>query len=133
MDVTPHSLGVETAGGFCQHLIRRNAPIPTEQSRIFTTASDGQQSVMLKICQGESKSYPDNDPLGVIELLGLRNAPRGAVKIAVTFIIDASGVLDVSAVDVGTGMQQSIRVNLLGGADDQAIAEMQARQQRLMQ
>ena len=133
MDVTPHSLGVETAGGFCQHLIRRNAPIPTEQSRIFTTASDGQQSVMLKICQGESKSYEENQPLGVIELLGLRSAPRGAVKIAVTFIIDASGVLDVSAVDVATGTQQSIRINLLGGADDAAIARMQARQQQLMQ
>lgn len=133
MDVTPHSLGLETAGGFCQHLIRRNAPIPTEQSRIFTTASDGQESVILKICQGESKSYPENQPLGIIELLGLRRAPRGAVKIAVTFMIDASGVLDVSAVDVATGTQQSIRINLLGGADDRAIAEMQARQQRLMQ
>lgn len=133
MDVTPHSLGLETAGGFCQHLIRRNAPIPTEQSRIFTTASDGQDSVVLKICQGESKSYPENQPLGLIELLGLRSAPRGAVKIAVTFIIDASGVLDVSAVDVATGTQQSIRINLLGGSDDAAIAKMQARQQRLMQ
>ena len=81
MDVTPHSLGIETVGGYCQHLIRRNAPIPTEQSRVFTTANDNQDSVCIRICQGEQRVYENNQTLGEIELQGLRSAPRGEVKI----------------------------------------------------
>ncbi|MEM9074707.1 MAG: Hsp70 family protein [Myxococcota bacterium] len=133
MDVTPHSLGIETAGGYCQHLIRRNAPIPTEQARVFSTASDGQDSVVVRICQGEERAYAENQALGEIELRGLRSAPRGSVRIDVTFILDASGVLAVKAVDADTGQAQSIQINLKGGADDAAIEEMRARQQRLMQ
>ncbi|MEM1414864.1 MAG: Hsp70 family protein [Myxococcota bacterium] len=132
MDVTPHALGIETAGGYCQHLIRRNVPVPVEQSRIFTTAADDQESVAVRICQGEGMLFDDNQPLGEIELRDLRAAVRGAVKIDVTFIMDASGTLEVKAVDVGTGRAQQIRVQLLGGADDAAIEAMRARQQRLV-
>ena len=132
MDVTPHSLGLETAGGYTQHLIRRNAPIPSEQSRVFTTASDGQDSVRVRICQGEERAFLENQALGEIELLELRPAPRGEVKIDVTFIIDASGTLAVKARDVDTGRAQEIQINLLGGADDDEIERMRQRQQQLV-
>jgi len=129
MDVTPHSLGIQTAGGFCQHLIRRNAPIPAEQTRVFTTGMDGQDSVHIGFCQGEDRRYGANDPLGEVQLTGLRSARRGQIKIEVTFMIDASGTLDVKAVDLDTGKVQSTRVALLGGASDEEIEAMRRRQQ----
>ena len=132
MDVTPHSLGVEMAGGYCQKLIHRNAPIPTEQSQTFTTARDGQGAVRVRVCQGEQQLFAGNEPLGEVELSGLREAARGAVKINVTFMLDASGTLSVSAVDEDTGVRQAIQINLLGGADDDAIAAMAARQDELV-
>lgn len=132
MDVTPHSLGIETAGGYCQQLIRRNAPIPAEQSRVFTTASDGQQVVVVRVSQGEERVFGENQALGEIMLSGLRDAPRGEVQIDVAFILDASGTLDVRAVDVATGREQSIRINLLGGASDADIDAMRERQSRLL-
>ncbi|MCB9612950.1 MAG: Hsp70 family protein [Sandaracinus sp.] len=132
MDVTPHSLGIETVGGYCQHLIRRNAPIPSEQGRVFGTASDGQQVVTVRICQGESRVFKENELLGEVELSGLRAAPRGHVKIDVTFLLDASGTLDVRAIDADTGAQQTIRINLAGGADDADIARMMQRQRALL-
>ncbi len=128
MDVTPLSLGLETVGGYCQHLIRRNTPIPTEQSRIFSTAQDGQSEVEVRICQGDSRTYSDNQALGAVLMTGLRDAARGAVRIEVTFILDASGTLDVRAVDVDTGAVQSTRIDLLGGVSEDEIAAMQARQ-----
>ena len=131
MDVTPHSLGIETAGGFSQPLIRRNAPIPTEHTRVFTTAADGQDSVVVRICQGEEKLFADNEALGEIELFGLRSGVRGRVKIEVTFMLDASGVLAVRARDLDTGKEQTIQINLKGGADDAEIDRMRERQQRL--
>ncbi len=133
MDVTPHSLGIETAGGFCRLLIRRNAPIPTEHARVFTTAADGQDSVVVRICQGEEKNFADNEALGEIELFGLRSGARGTVKIEVTFILDASGVLAVRALDQDTGKEQTIQINLKGGVDDAEIERMRQRQQRLFQ
>ncbi len=131
MDVTPHSLGIETAGGYCLPLIRKGAPIPSEQNREFSTGQDGQETVAVRICQGEERGFELNQALGEIELTGLRNAPRGQVKIDVIFIIDASGTLAVRATDSDTGRAQEIRVNLLGGASEEDIASMRDRQQRL--
>ena len=133
MDVTPHALCIETAGGYCQQLIRRNVPVPVEQARVFSTASDGQESVAVRICQGEAQRFADNQPLGEIELRGLRSAARGEVKIDVTFIMDASGTLAVKASDISTGRAQEIRIQLLGGANEDDIAAMRARQQRVME
>lgn len=132
MDVTPHSLGIETAGGFCQHLVRRNAPIPAEQSRIFSTASDNQQMVSIRVCQGEDKVFGSNQLLGQVELTGLRAAPRGEVQIDVAFQLDASGTLDVRAIDTDTGKEQTIRIKLMGGATEEDIEMMRARQQSLL-
>jgi molecular chaperone DnaK len=129
MDVTPHSLGIETVGGYAERIIKRNAPIPIEQTRIFTTAQDDQDTVRVTVCQGESRRFADNQPLGEIELSALRRARRGDVRIEVTFMIDANGTLDVKATDVATGRLESIRINLLGGFDEEAMAEMQARQE----
>ncbi|MEM7606354.1 MAG: Hsp70 family protein [Myxococcota bacterium] len=132
MDVTPHSLGIETAGGFCQHLLRRNAPIPAEQSRVFSTAQDLQDMVSIRVCQGEEKRFDGNQLLGAVELTGLRRALRGEVQIDVAFQLDADGTLDVRAVDRDTGKEQTIRINLLGGASDDDIEQMRARQQALI-
>jgi molecular chaperone DnaK len=129
MDVTPHSLGVETVSGICEHLIRRNAPIPVEQSQVFTTARDGQDVVRLNICQGESRSFAENQALGEVELTGLRPAPRGQVKIEVTFMLDANGTLDVRAVDRETMTEQRIRINLLGGVAEDQLASLKRRQE----
>jgi molecular chaperone DnaK len=128
MDVTPHSLGLLTVGGFCQHVIRKNAPIPAEQTRLFTTAHDGQESVRTRICQGESRTFEENQLLGEIELTGLRKAERGQVRIEVSFIIDANGTLDVTAKDLDTGRAQRIRINLLGGLGEAEIRDMIERQ-----
>jgi len=132
MDVTPLSLGVETVGGYCQTVIRKNAPIPCEQSRSFTTASDRQTAVTIRVCQGESRLVAENQMLGVVELSGLRASARGGVRIAVTFEIDASGILDVKAVDEDTGESQRTRIRLLGGADDVEIEAMKLRQAELV-
>jgi molecular chaperone DnaK len=90
---------------------------------------DDQTSVAVRICQGESRVMAENQPLGVIELTGLRAAARGKLKIEVTFQIDASGILDVRARDLDTGRQQLVRINLLGGVNDGEIEAMRARQQ----
>ncbi len=127
MDVTPHSLGIETVSGLCQHLIRRNVPIPCEQTRTFTTARDGQTEVVIHVFQGESRHAAENEALGAVELGGLRPAARGQVKIEVTFVIDPSGILDVRAIDKATGVAQETRINLLGGADEREHAAMRAR------
>jgi molecular chaperone DnaK len=129
MDVTSHSFGVETAGGYCQHLIRRNAPIPAEQARVFTTAHDGQRRVTARVCQGESRQFEENQILGEIELENLRESARGDLRIGVRFQLNASGTLDVTARDLETGHEQSIRINLRGGLSEDDIAAMQARQQ----
>lgn len=132
LDVTPHSLGVETAGGFCEEVIHRNAPIPTEQSRIFSTSQDNQSDVRIRIAQGEERKVNDNQELGVLELTGLRPAPRGMVKINVTFILDANGTLSVKAKDTSTGREQQIRINLKGGLSSGEVDRMRERQAGLM-
>jgi hypothetical protein len=130
LDVTPHTLSVETAGGFCESIIERNAPIPTEQTRVFSTSQDDQETVSVRVCQGESRRTDENQVLGQFQLLGLRRARRGEVSIAVTFIIDADGSLNVKAVDRTTGQGQTIRVDLVGAIGDRELETMRARQRR---
>lgn len=133
LDVTPHTLGIETAGGYCEPIIARNAPIPAEETRIFTTGQDDQDTVVVRIAQGESRRMSENQPLGEIELSGLRKAARGEVKIAVTFVIDADGTLGVEAKDVESGRLERAKVSLLGGLDEEEIRAMAERQAQLLE
>jgi molecular chaperone DnaK len=130
MDVTPLSLSVETAGGFCQTIVPRNAPVPTEKSRIFGTGRDDQTAVEVRICQGESTKFGENQALGTLVLDGLRKARRGAVRVEVTFLLDASGILDVRATDLDTQRVHATRIHLQGGIDSAEIDEMRQRQER---
>ncbi|MGE0785231.1 MAG: Hsp70 family protein [Sandaracinaceae bacterium] len=127
MDVTPHSLGIETAGGYCRHLILKNAPVPTEQTRGFTTARDDQTEVAVRICQGESDSFDANQILGEVVLSELPRKARGSVSIDVAFMLDADGTLDVDAVEPTTGTKRSVKINLRGGLNDADIAAMRLR------
>jgi molecular chaperone DnaK len=131
LDVTPQTLGVETVGGYCEPVIRRNAAIPVEQTRMFSTATDGQETVQVRILQGESRLANENQGLGEILLEGLRNAPRGGVQIGVTFVMDANGTLGVRARDVATGREQIVRIQLIGAVSDDEVRRMQERQQRM--
>lgn len=110
LDVTPLSLGVETLGGVFTKIIERNTTIPTKKSQIFTTAADNQTSVEIHVLQGERPMAKDNLSLGRFHLDGIPPAPRGIPQIEVTFDIDANGILHVSAKDLGTGKEQSIRI-----------------------
>ncbi|MBQ1183392.1 MAG: molecular chaperone DnaK, partial [Clostridia bacterium] len=110
LDVTPLSLGIETMGGVCTKVIERNTTIPTNKSQIFSTAADGQTSVEVHVLQGEREFARDNKSLGVFKLDGIAAAPRGVPQIEVTFDIDANGIVNVSAKDLGTGKEQSITI-----------------------
>ena len=121
----------ETAGGFCEPIVERNAPIPTEQTRRFSTSQDFQSSVRMRICQGEERRVEQNQLLGTIELTELRPAARGAVKIEVTFVIDADGTLSVRARDDATGKSQRVRIDLLGGLSEESVTRMYKRQKGL--
>jgi len=127
LDVTPLSLGVETVDGYCEHIIRRNSAIPAGQTRMFTTARDRQDAVVIRICQGEDRQVSGNQLLGEVVLGGLRPAARGKVQIAVRFMIDADGTLQVRAQDVGTGQQQQIAIRLIGELPDEQIEQLRQR------
>ena len=115
IDVTPLTLGVETLGGIMAPIIQRNSPVPTRNSRIFTTASDNQSVVGVHVAQGEREVIDGNRSLGTFELRGIGSAKRGDPRIEVVFEIDANGILNVSARDTTTGQEQSIEVNPSGG------------------
>ena len=124
LDVSPLSLGIETLGGIFTKIIERNTTIPTKKSQIFSTATDNQPAVSIKICQGEREMATDNKLLGNFELLGIPPAPRGIPQIEVTFDIDANGILHVAAKDLGTGKEQSIRITASSGLSDEEIKKM---------
>jgi molecular chaperone DnaK len=110
LDVTPLTLGIETLGGVMTSLIERNTTIPTRKSQIFSTASDFQTAVTVHVLQGERQMASDNVSLGQFNLLGIPPAPRGVPQIEVTFDIDASGILNVSAKDLGTSKEQKMTI-----------------------
>jgi molecular chaperone DnaK len=114
IDVTPLSLAVETVGGYVDKVIARNSPVPCSQTRTFTTSKDGQQVVVIKVCQGEGEMFPQNTALGELELSGLRAARRGEVSIEVTFELDADGILQVRARDVETRHETRAQMRLVG-------------------
>src|ERR1700746_262538 len=114
LDVTPLSLGIETLGGVLTQMIARNTTIPTRKSEIFSTASDNQTSVEVHVLQGERSMARDNRTLGKFHLVGIPTAPRGVPQIEVTFDIDANGIVNVSAKDLGTGKEQQIRIQASG-------------------
>ena len=114
LDVTPLSLGIETMGGVCTKLIERNTTIPTKKSQIFSTAADNQTSVEVNVLQGEREMAAANKSLGRFHLDGIAPARRGVPQIEVTFDIDANGIVNVSAKDLGTGKEQHITIG--GGA-----------------
>jgi molecular chaperone DnaK len=124
LDVTPRAIGVGTAGGFCDLCIERNAAIPVEQSRLFTTSTDQQAEVAIAVYQGESRRVEENTKLGEVQLRGIRPAPRGAIKIRVTFEINTDGILGVSARNEETGEAQSTRIVLSGGIDEDQVERL---------
>ena len=131
IDVTPLSLAVETVGGFCDTLIEGNTPVPCDRTRVFLTASDNQTNVFVRVAQGPSNRFAENTFLGELELSGLTPGRRGDVEIAVTFEIDADGILNVRAKDRKTGRETKARMHLLGAQTEaHEIAAMQARQAR---
>ena len=124
LDVTPLSLGIETLGGVMTTLISRNTTIPTKKSEIFSTAADSQTSVEVHVLQGERPMAKDNRPLGKFHLVGISSAPRGVPQIEVTFDIDANGIVNVSAKDLGTGKEQKITITASSGLSKEEVDKM---------
>lgn len=121
LDVTPLSLGIETLGGVSTVLIERNTTIPTKKSQVFTTAADGQTAVDIHVLQGERKMASDNTTLGRFQLTGIPTAARGVPQIEVTFDIDANGIVNVSAKDLGTGKEQKITITASANLTEEEI------------
>ncbi len=124
LDVTPLSLGIETLGGVTTKLIEKNTTIPSRKSQIFSTAADNQPAVTINVLQGEREMSSDNKSLGRFELTGIPPAPRGVPQIEVTFDIDANGIVHVSAKDLGTGKEQSIKITSSSGLSKEEIDKM---------
>jgi len=124
LDVTPLTLGIETKGGVMTKLIERNTTIPTRKSEIFSTAEDNQPSVEIHVLQGEREMATYNKSLGKFQLTGIPPAPRGVPQIEVGFDIDANGILNVSAKDLGTGKEQKIEIKAGSGLSEEEIRNM---------
>jgi molecular chaperone DnaK len=124
LDVTPLSLGIETLGGVFTKLIERNTTIPTRKSEVFSTASDNQTSVEIKVYQGERAMAKDNRMLGVFQLVGIPAAPRGIPQVEVTFDIDANGILNVTAKDRATNNEQKITITSSSGLSKDEVEKM---------
>ena len=123
LDVTPLTLGIETLGGVMTTMIERNTTIPTRRSETFSTAADNQPAVEVHVLQGEREFAKDNITLGRFHLMGIPPAPRGLPQIEVTFDIDANGIVDVSAKDLGTGTEQSIKIESQTSLSEEEIAQ----------
>ena len=132
LDVTPLTLRLATVGGYTEKIIDKNTPIPIDRTRCFTTATENQEKVRIKVYQGESNREDENELLGEFEFSGFRVAPRGEVTIEVTFEIDTDGIVNVSARDVETGARASTHINLSSGLSDQDVADAAARNQEMM-
>jgi molecular chaperone DnaK len=124
LDVTPLSLGIETEGGIFTKLVERNTTIPTEKKEVFSTAEDNQTAVTVQVFQGERPMAQDNRLLGQFNLDGIPPAPRGAPQIEVKFDVDANGILNVLAKDIGTGKEASVRIEQSSGLSDSDIQRM---------
>jgi molecular chaperone DnaK len=124
LDVTPLSLGIETLGGVFTKLIEKNTTIPTKKSQIFSTAADNQPAVEIHVLQGEREMAANNKTLGRFQLVGIPPAPRGLPQIEVTFDIDANGIVSVSAKDMGTGKEQSIKITASSGLSEEEIEKL---------
>lgn len=124
LDVTPLSLGIETLGGVHTKLIEKNTTIPTRKSQVFSTAADNQPAVSIHVLQGEREMAADNKTLGRFELTGIPPAPRGLPQVEVTFDIDANGIVHVSAKDLGTGKEQSIKITASSGLSEEEIKKL---------
>jgi molecular chaperone DnaK len=124
LDVTPLSLGIETLGGVTTKLIDKNTTIPTKKSQVFSTAADNQPAVSIHVLQGEREMAQDNKTIGRFELSDIPPAPRGVPQIEVAFDLDANGILHVSAKDLGTGKEQSIRITASSGLTEKEIEQM---------
>ena len=124
LDVTPLSLGIETLGGVMTTLLTRNTTIPTRKSEVFSTAADSQTSVEVHVLQGERPMAKDNRTLGKFHLVGIPAAPRGVPQIEVTFDIDANGIVNVSAKDLGTGKEQKITITASSGLSKDEVDSM---------
>ncbi|MFM7077213.1 MAG: Hsp70 family protein, partial [Planctomycetaceae bacterium] len=124
LDVTPLSLGIETEGGLFTKLVERNTTVPTERKQVFSTAADNQQAVTVSVYQGERPMARDNRLLGQFNLEGIPPAPRGTPQIEVKFDIDANGILSVSAKDLGSNKEQSVRIEQSSGLNEAEIERM---------
>ena len=125
LDVTPLTLAIETAGGIATPMIPRNTTIPTKKSNVFSTYADNQPGVEIKVLQGERPLSRDNKNLGTFHLDGIPPAPRGVPQIEVTFDIDANGILNVSAKDLGSGKEQKISITGSSGLSKEEVEKMQ--------
>src|SRR6185436_2314924 len=123
LDVTPRALGIAVSGGFAEKIVDKNVPVPVEHTRTFTTSADNQTTVRIQVCQGESRRFDENVPLGDLELPGLPPARRGDVKIEVTFRVDTNGILRVRARDAATGMACEAAVSVRGTMTEQEVEQ----------
>ncbi|MFW5977028.1 MAG: Hsp70 family protein, partial [Candidatus Nanoarchaeia archaeon] len=125
LDVTPLSLGIETLGGVFTQIIEKNTTIPTKKSQVFSTAADNQPAVTIRVGQGERSMFEDNKELGQFDLVGIPPAPRGVPQIEVTFDIDANGIVNVSAKDLGTNKEQNIKITASSNLSEEEVEKMQ--------